>query len=152
VVAAQALGPGRNGIERLQHLCLRNLAFVDPLDDEQFPKALAAADLLVVNERPGVAEMSLPSKLTSYLPTGRPLIAAVAADGATARELHRTNGAALIVPPGDPEAFVEGLLSLRHDPSLRARMGAIGQAYAHAKLGRRAATDRLDAIIDHCLS
>jgi colanic acid biosynthesis glycosyl transferase WcaI len=139
VVEAQATG-------------LRNLTFIDPLNDDQYPKALAAADLLVVNERPGVGEMSLPSKLTSYLPTGRPLIAAVADHGATAQELHRTRGAAMIVPPGNPTAFVEGVLNLRLNPTRRAKMAAAGQGYAHAMLGRRSATARLDAVIHRSLS
>lgn len=49
---------------------LPNVSFVDPLDDASYPKALAAADLLVLNERPGVQETSLPSKLTSYTGVG----------------------------------------------------------------------------------
>lgn len=131
---------------------LHNLTFVDPLDGEQYPNSLAAADLLVVNERPGVGDMSLPSKLTSYLPSGRPIIAAVADDGATADELRRTGGAALIVPPGDPVAFLEGVLNLRLDPARRARMSATGQAYARTTLGQRSAAARLDALIDVCLN
>jgi glycosyltransferase involved in cell wall biosynthesis len=131
---------------------LTNLVFVDPMDGRQYPRALAAADLLVINERPGVGEMSLPSKLTSYLPSGRPVIAAVADHGATARELLRTRGAALIVPPGDPVAFLEGVLNLRLDPTRRARMSAVGKTYAETMLGKRAATARLDAVIDRCLS
>ena len=95
--------------------------------------------------------MSLPSKLTSYLPSGRPLIAAVAEDGATAQELRRTQGAALIVSPGDPVAFLEGVLKLRVDPIRRARMSSTAQTYAEAMLGRRSAAARLDALIDVCL-
>ncbi len=130
---------------------LRNLTFVDPMDGDQYPKSLAAADVLVINERPGVGAMSLPSKLTSYLPSGRPVIAAVANDGATAAELKRTKGAALIVPPGDPVAFLEGLLDLRNDPIHRARMSSLGQTYAETTLGRRPAAARLDALIDVCM-
>jgi colanic acid biosynthesis glycosyl transferase WcaI len=130
---------------------LDNLTFVDPMDGDQYPKALAAADLLVINERPGVGAMSLPSKLTSYLPAGRPVIAAVADDGATARELRRTHGAALIVPPGDPSAFLDGVLSLRLDPVRRARMSSLGQSYAQSTLGRTSAAARLDALIDACM-
>jgi colanic acid biosynthesis glycosyl transferase WcaI len=130
---------------------LSNLTFVDPLDGDQYPKALAAADLLVINERPGVGAMSLPSKLTSYLPAGRPVIAAVADDGATAQELKRTKGAALIVPPGDPAAFLEAILDLRADPTHRARMSTLGQTYAETTLGRRPAAARLDALINACL-
>ena len=139
--AVEALGAG-----------VPNLTFVDPLDGDLYPKALAAADLLVVNERPGVGDMSLPSKLTSYLSTGRPILAAVASDGATAQELERTGGAAFIIPPGQPVAFVEAVLNLRLDPPRRARMSSAGREYAEAALGEKAAAARLDNLIEECLN
>ena len=129
-----------------------NLTFVDPLDGDLYPKALAAADLLVVNERPGVGDMSLPSKLTSYLSSGRPVLAAVAPDGATAQELLRTGGAATFVPPGQPAPFVEAVLNLRLDPPRRARMSSAGREYAEAMLGEEAAAARLDQLVEECLN
>jgi colanic acid biosynthesis glycosyl transferase WcaI len=144
-------GSQRASVES-QAVDVPNLTFIDPLDEDNYPLALAAADLLMVNERPGVADMSLPSKLTSYLSTGRPVLAAVTEDGATARELRRTGGAALMVPPGQPAAIVEALLDLRLDPPRRARMAYAGQTYAEVTLGEPAATTRLDALIVQCLS
>jgi colanic acid biosynthesis glycosyl transferase WcaI len=135
-----------------QALGLGNLTFVDPLDHDAYPKSLAAADLLVVNERPGVGDMSLPSKLTSYLAAGRPVLAAVAADGATAQELHRTGGAALLVPPGDPEAFVRAVRDLRTDALRCDRMADSGRRYADATLGKDTAADRIDTLLEDCLS
>jgi colanic acid biosynthesis glycosyl transferase WcaI len=131
---------------------LPNLTFVDPLDGEQYPKALAAADLLVVNERPGVGDMSLPSKLTSYLSAGRPVLAAVAENGATAQELALTAGAAEIVPPGDPAAVVEAVMNLRRDDLKRTQMAKAGKYYADNTLGRDAAARRLDALVEECLN
>lgn len=130
---------------------LANVTFVDPLDDEKYPLSLAAADLLVVNERPGVAEMSLPSKLTSYLSTGRAVLAAVEGGGATHRELNRTGGAALVISPGDPRAFADGVRDLQLDPLRCTRMGRMGRSYADATLGKAAAMTRLDDVIRHTL-
>jgi glycosyltransferase involved in cell wall biosynthesis len=131
---------------------LGNLRFVDPLEEQDYPASLAAADLLVVNERPGVGDMSLPSKLTSYLSAGRPVIAAVAPDGATAAELARTGGAALIVPPGDPLAFVQAVRTLRTDALRCDRMADSGRRYADATLGMDAAASRIDTLLEDCLS
>ncbi|GAB6898221.1 glycosyltransferase [Kineosporia succinea] len=131
---------------------LANLEFVDPLDGVKYPQSLAAADLLVVNERPGVGDMSLPSKLTSYLTAGRAVIAAVAPDGATAQELRRTDGAAHLVAPGDPKALAESVLALRRKPAHCNEMGVLGRVYAEANLGRDAAAARLDALIEECLT
>ncbi len=126
---------------------LPNVSFVDPLDAGLYPLALAAADVLVVNERPGVADMSLPSKLTSYFTAGRPVLAAVGDGGATAREVDRTGGAALLVPPGDPAAFLDGVRLLRSDARLRIAMATAGRRYAERSLGRDVATARLDSVL-----
>lgn len=164
VVAAAGKLAGGDGIEFVivgdgsQRAAVRGLAggmpnvrFVDPLSEDEYPLALAAADLLLVNERPGVAEMSLPSKLTSYFSAGRPVLAAVEGAGATATELSRTGGAAVLVPPGDPDALVTAVRALRDDPVARAVMAGAGRAYASANLGRRAATDQLDVMVRELL-
>ena len=144
-------GSQRDAVEA-QAAGLPNLSFVDPLDDEKYPKSLAAADLLVVNERPGVGDMSLPSKLTSYLSAGRPVIAAVASDGATALELARTGDAAYLVPPGNPDVFATGIRTLRDDPEGCHKMAEAGRRYAEAALGADTAQQRLDTLIEECLS
>jgi colanic acid biosynthesis glycosyl transferase WcaI len=125
---------------------------VDPLPDSHYPLALAAADVLVVNERPSVGDMSLPSKLTSYLAAGRPVLAAVSPDGATARELARTGGAALVVPPGEPAALAAAVRELRDDPERRSRMAAAASLYARRELGREAAMRRLDAVVEGAMA
>ena len=137
---------------REQATGLPNMHFVGPLDDDHYPLALAAADVLVVNERPGVADMSLPSKLTSYLVAGRPILAAVGDGGATSRELTRTGGAALVVPPGDPAAFVDGVRRLYSNPDLCEVMAMAGRTYADQTLGKDVATARLEVLLHECLS
>jgi glycosyltransferase involved in cell wall biosynthesis len=130
---------------------LPNLTFVDPLDDESYPKALAAADLLLINERASVGDMSLPSKLTSYLNARRPILAAVNELGATATELRRTGGAARIVPPGAPEELAKEVLALRAIPEQRQQMGESGLAYARSNLGTDAAMRRVTALVEEAL-
>ena len=83
----------------------RNLVFEEPLSAEDYPYALAAADVLVVNEKPGVREMSLPSKVTSYVVAGRPIVAAVDEGGIT-RSFLQQHGVALCCPPGDGAALL----------------------------------------------
>jgi colanic acid biosynthesis glycosyl transferase WcaI len=73
---------------------LRNLKFTGLISDDLYPVVLAAADVLILNERASVDAMSLPSKLTSYLAAGRPILAAVTDGGAAQLELHGSGGAA----------------------------------------------------------
>jgi colanic acid biosynthesis glycosyl transferase WcaI len=114
---------------------LRNVRFARLFDDELYPVVLAAADILLVNERPSVGEMSLPSKLTSYLAAGRPIVAAVSDGGAAQQELLRTGGAACTIPPGDPAGLAASLAALALDSGQRDAMGAAGRAYAVRNLG-----------------
>ena len=51
---------------------ITSLRMLPPVSAEQYPLVLAAADVLLVNELPGVRQMSLPSKLTSYAASGKP--------------------------------------------------------------------------------
>ncbi|WP_245561519.1 glycosyltransferase family 4 protein [Actinomycetospora chiangmaiensis] len=109
---------------------VERLTFLDPLPGDRFPDALAAADVLVVNEAETVAEMSAPSKLTSYFAAGRPVVAASWARSAASAELARA-GAGPRVDPGDPEALHAAVLATAGDHEA----GARGRAYAADTLG-----------------
>jgi colanic acid biosynthesis glycosyl transferase WcaI len=158
VEAARLLPPGidvrliGDGSQRRllaeQSATLTNVQIDGPLDDATQPFALAAADLLLVNERPSIADVAPPSDLMAYLGAGRPILAAVAVDGAAAAELYRTKGAALIVRPGDPGLLARSIIELRRDATLRAAMGRVGRRYAHARMDRAASMLTFDEIID----
>ena len=90
------------------------LSFVDPVGGSEIPEVLAAADALLLNEKPGVKEMCVPSKLTSYFPAGRPVIVATDADSAAAGEMTAA-GAGAIVPADDPAAHLDALLDVTAD-------------------------------------
>ena len=127
---------------------LENVRFVEPLSASDYPLALAAADVLLVNERATVGDMSLPSKLTSYLTAGKPVLAATWPGGATGQELARTSGAALRVDPGYPTVLAGAVLDLQADPAVRMAMGDAARAYAATRLGR----DRSMAALDQTLA
>ena len=126
---------------------LSNVRFTGLIDDELYPVVLAAADVLVVNERASVGTMSLPSKLTSYLAAGRPIVAAVAEGGASERELLRTGGAACTVAPDRPERLAEALAALAADGPRRDAMSAAGAAYATHHLDREESLGTLLALL-----
>lgn len=106
-------GNQREAVEATAAGC-RNVRFVGLLTDDQYPLALRAADLLLLCEKPGVREMSLPSKLTSYVTSGRPLLAAVETGGITATYVSN-HKIASVVTPGEPAALVSGIETLRSD-------------------------------------
>lgn len=128
-------GSQRAMLEKRAH-GLRNITFLDPRPSDEFPDVLAAADVLLVNERASVIDMSLPSKLTSYFRAGRPVLAAVP-NGSTAAEIRRSGGG-ITVPAEASEAIVEAVLQLASDPGLATQFGAAGRDYAERALSEAA--------------
>jgi glycosyltransferase involved in cell wall biosynthesis len=135
------LGDGnqRSGLQALAD-GLPTVDFLDPVSDEDFPSALGAADVLLVNERPGVARMSVPSKLTSYFRSGKPIIAATDPTGLTADELT-TSGAGVCVPADRPDLLLSEAMRVGSDPQLAERLGDAGRRYCDELLSEKAALD-----------
>lgn len=120
---------------------IRTLQFLSPLDDAQFAAALGSADCLLVNELPGVSEMAVPSKLTSYFSAGRPVVAATDMTGITAEEI-RSADAGVVVPAGDPAALLGAAIALASDPDDARRLGANGRRYRSTVLDEDSAIDQ----------
>jgi glycosyltransferase involved in cell wall biosynthesis len=116
-------------VERAAAMACGSLLFAPLQEDRRFAEMLRAADVLLVNQRPGVREMALPSKLGAYFAAGRPVIAAADAESETAKEVDRSR-AGRVVPPGEPDALARSLLELRSEPEKARTFGQDGLAYA----------------------
>lgn len=125
---------------------VKSLTFLDPLPSPDFENTLAAADVLLVNEAPGVANMSVPSKLTTYFATALPVVAAVGSDGATAREME-LSGAGVVVAPDDPAGLVGVVQDLADNRPQAAALGKAGFAYRQRVLSVDMALDGWSAVI-----
>jgi glycosyltransferase involved in cell wall biosynthesis len=126
-----------NQESNLKALCQgkRNIAVLPAVSDEDYSSLLAAADLLLVNERSTQMEMSLPSKLTSYLYSERPVLAAVPRGGATWKFL---DGMAELVEAGDPVALANKMEELSRQPEKLAELARRGREFAGANLSPEA--------------
>lgn len=117
-----------------------------PLDPAAFADILQAADVLLVNELPGVSEMAVPSKLTSYFASGRPVLAATDEVGTTSQEVLAAQ-AGLVVPAGDPASILQGAKQLAADPEEAARLGTNGRRYKETVLKESFAIGRFDSLL-----
>ncbi len=109
-------------------------AFFLPLQPlERLNMLLNAADIHVLPQRAGAADLVLPSKLTGMMASGRPVIATTDADTGIGMELK---GCGLTVPPGDIEALVQAILELSRVPERRRILGAAGRNHAKETFGR----------------
>lgn len=130
---------------------VEKLEFVDPLPDDEFRSVLAAADVLLVNEKPGVSGMSVPSKLTSYMGTGLPILAATDSGSVTDEELA-ISGAGVTVPAGDAAALVRAAEGLRADPGKRAELGDAGLLFRKRHFDERSAIKRYAHVLEEVVA
>jgi colanic acid biosynthesis glycosyl transferase WcaI len=140
---------GDGGERRALEECAKGitrLSFIDPLSDSDYPLALAAADVLIVNEKQGVGAMAVPSKLTSYFAAGRPVVAATDPNGITAAEVLAANSG-VVVAAGDPCALLAAVSALGMDSEAAERYGLNGRKYRESVLDQRQAIAHWKALI-----
>lgn len=140
------LGDG-NQSERLKALGVNdNLQFIAPLPAGEFESTLAAADILLVNELPGLTEMSVPSKLTTYFASGLPVIAATDESSTTAEEIM-ISGGGIRVDPDSPESLLKAAESLYADSDRAALLGQSGRQFAKEMLSSDSAVALLRRVL-----
>jgi len=122
-----------NQENNLNSLCdgKSNIAVMPAVSGEDYSALLSAADLLLVNERSTQMEMSLPSKLTSYLYSQRPVLAAVPQGGATWKFL---DGVAELVEAADPKALAKKIEELSHNQIRLDELARLGSEFAKKHL------------------
>jgi colanic acid biosynthesis glycosyl transferase WcaI len=120
-------------VELVERNRLPNVRFLPIQPAELFSSVLAAADVLLINQRASVTNMSLPSKLTSYLSSSRPVVAALSPTSETAIEIRDT-GTGLLVPPDQPGALLNTIRIVVNDTDLQQRLGRAAQAHVRTAL------------------
>lgn len=125
---------------------LTNVDFIGMQMPGKWEAMLAAADLLIVNQRASLTDMSLPSKLTSYFAAGRPVVTAASKESETADEMDAAD-AGILVPPDNPVAMRDAIQALKGDPERAERCAASAKAYAESTLSSSAALAEYDRFI-----
>lgn len=121
---------------------------------DRLNELLNAADIHLLPQRPGAADLVMPSKLTGMLSSGKPVIATTQQDtqmGEVIRgeSLHQPCG--LIVPPGDKAALYDAAALLIQDSRLRHTMGTNARQFAVNHLGREEVLLRFEqALTEQC--
>lgn len=120
---------------------------------EEFPRVLAAADALLINQAPLVVDSVLPSKLLSYMASGRPVVAAVDARSTTADLVQRA-GCGVVVLPGRPDDLARAITSIASKQLEAAdwqAMGRRGRAYVEANFDRSRVLEKWDELLARLL-
>ena len=148
----QGEGSMRTELEKLaQQLRLPNVTFAPLAAEEDYSSILAAADALLLYQRPSVRNMSMPAKLGSYFAAGVPVLAAVDKEDDTAAEIRRAD-AGIVVPPNDPQSLLSAIDYLARNPEKAAQLGAAGKLYAERELSPDGAIQRIHSVLDGALT
>lgn len=112
----------------------------------QMPRFFALADaLLVTLKRDPIFEMTIPSKVQSYMACARPVVAGL--DGEGARVVAKSGGG-LVAPTEAPAKLAQAIKTLYEMPAdQRSKMGASGLKYFQENFERHMLLDRLESIM-----
>jgi len=117
----------------LQDACagLRRVVFLDLQPAERLGALLRTADIHLLPQRAGAADLVMPSKLTGMLASGRPVVCG-AAEGTELAGVVRHCG--LLVAPEDGGALAGAVRALADDSARRHALGEAARQYAQAHL------------------
>ena len=112
---------------------LPNISWLPLQPYERLNELLNVADIHLLPQKAGAADLVMPSKLPSMLASGRPVLATADPDTEVGRAVQ---GCGLVVAPGDASAFRAGLEVLASDQSLREHTGALARQRAIEEFSR----------------
>lgn len=112
---------------------LPNVRFLDLQPIGRLNDLLGLADIHLLPQRSGAADLVMPSKLTGMLASGRAILATASPETQLAYALE---GCGLVVPSESPEMMAEGLRRLADDAPLRERLGKAARFYAEQHLDK----------------
>lgn len=101
---------------------LKNVTVADRRPRGDLPELLTAGDVALITFVPGMAGISVPSRLYNMLAAGKPILALADPDSELALVIGEEN-VGLVIPPGDVAAFQRAILDLAAQPSRREEMG-----------------------------
>jgi colanic acid biosynthesis glycosyl transferase WcaI len=112
---------------------LSNVTILPFQPSERLNDLLNLADIHLLPQRAGAADLVMPSKLTGIFASGRPVLATATPGTELAGAVI---GRGIVVPPGDLDSFVSALLDLAADGDLRLTLGQAARKYAVTHLNR----------------
>ncbi len=133
--------------ERARARGLTNVVFKGRQPVEKMPLYFAGADVLLVHLRLNpVFAMTVPSKLQSYLASGRPVLAALRGSGA---EIVRRAQAGVVCEPDSGDALRAAVLALWAMPRAeREALGRNARRFYEQHFERRLVLSRLQALME----
>ena len=112
---------------------LRNVHWLPLQPLERLNDLLNLADIHLLPQCAGVADLMMPSKLTGILASARPVVTTAAAETQLAMAVQNCG---IRVPAHDGAAFADAIARLAEDAALRTQLGQEARRYAEANLDK----------------
>ena len=134
-----------NGVGRADLMAectgIPNVCFMDLQPAARLPDLLAMADIHLMPQRAGAADLVMPSKLTGMLASARPAVATALAGSELANVVQLCG---IVVPPEDPAAMTSAVLELAANRAWREQLGQTGRQYAMHHIDRESILQRFE--------
>jgi glycosyltransferase involved in cell wall biosynthesis len=108
--------------ESIQSSGLSNMTVIGNRQRAEQPVFLNACDVSIISYVPGMAGISVPSRLYNVMAAGKPIIAVVEEDSELALVVKEER-IGWVVPPGDVDGIVAAILEAHANPDCLAEMG-----------------------------
>jgi colanic acid biosynthesis glycosyl transferase WcaI len=135
----EALAASADGLDNIRFCDLQPMARLSDL--------LGLADVHLLPQIAGAADLVLPSKLTNMLASGRPVIATALPGTGLADEVA---GCGVCTPPGDASAFAAAITALLNNEEMRARFGIEARRRAEQRWSKDAILASFEAELRIC--
>jgi colanic acid biosynthesis glycosyl transferase WcaI len=121
---------------------LSNVRFLELQPEEKLNELVNLADVHLLPQLANAADLVMPSKLSSMLASGKPVIAGAYPGTQISQILDKIG---VVIQPENAIMLAESLIKLYENPSERLRLGGLGRAYACQYFDKEIILSRLQA-------
>ena len=146
VVVVVSQGLGRKFLDQPENR-RENLKVMDFLEIPELSGLFHQASVLLAVLEPEASEFSVPSKIMSYLTVGKPIVASISSENASAIILTETGAGIVVSPTSSDKSFADAVVTILTNAGLSSRMSDAGFRFAAENFdGSKAAQFFLDQI------
>ncbi|MCT0230745.1 WcaI family glycosyltransferase [Synechococcus sp. CS-1324] len=109
---------------------LPRVLFLPLQPSERFNALLQLADIHLLPQQAGAADVVMPSKLLAMLASGRPVLATAEPQTGLAAAITGATSCGMVTPPGDANALAVAARELADNPTLRSSLGTAARQLA----------------------
>lgn len=136
--------------EKVRQASLSNVRVLPTRPRSDLPTLLNACDVAIIAFVPGMAGVSVPSRMYNILAAGKPIIA-VADDESELARVVREERVGWVVAPTRADLVVKAIMEARAEPRLLAEMGARARSVAESKYSFNKVMESYLSLMDDAL-